>query len=203
MPVLTFLASVLVLFSDFKFLHTLHIDDGGVDADPEYRRYATILMDVLVRDYIWALSSLNLVCHINDFGPDALYAQSSTLRHLAIRDHQSIMADAYAPYPTIDPLELKELSERMAMLETIELDMDGRDRPRASEFLEALIEFPRLSKLTLHIRTAAKMAPLHNLPSSRRLSPDVMYVRTVLEFLVQSAPRPPFTPSTVATMATA
>lgn len=148
MPTHPFLASVC--FSDFGRLHTLRVEDFSAHHH-YHREEATSLLHNLVRDHIRALATLDLEVHLPLFPIDALLRHSPSLQVLRLHDHAGF-GDENLRCPTVSVNDLSLLSESLAHVHTLELDMDTH-LVSTNLFLRALCVFPKLHTLTLRVHT--------------------------------------------------
>lgn len=147
-PVSTFLLSIPL--DDLSQLRCLrvhdslpHGQDGGEDA--------TRGVYLLVRDHIERLQVLDVFCHTELFGIDAILRHGSSLRELRFRDHVGFQHDDIK-CPTLHPQDVAVLGASLSHVRILELDMDVR-LCHASEFLQAVSLFPSLHTLALHVQT--------------------------------------------------
>ncbi|KAJ6442228.1 integral membrane protein pth11 [Purpureocillium lavendulum] len=148
MPVSNFLNSVYL--PDFARLRTLKVEDYGGHLQ-DMRPSATRRLHDLVKHHIDALETLDITCHTQMFGIDAIRKHGNTLLVLRFRDHVGFEQDG-KPCPTLATGDLASLRERMPYMHSLELDMDeALCDPR--EFLEVLCSFHSLHTLTLHVQT--------------------------------------------------
>lgn len=130
-------------------LTSLHIDDWSAHL-PDHRQEATQLLYDLIQNHIKSLRCLGITCHTDMFPLSAL-TRHRDLEHLRLRDHVGFGTEDQQ-CPTLDPRDLSALSGKLPRLRTLELDMDRRQCDPA-KFLDAVLEFPRLESLTLHVQT--------------------------------------------------
>ncbi|RYP71481.1 hypothetical protein DL771_004736 [Monosporascus sp. 5C6A] len=164
-PAFNFLASVDP--ERLAGLHTLRCDDFSAHLPVDRRADATRALRRLV-GCIRALRVLEVTCHTRLFFPpddgdakdedNPLLRHAATLRVLRLRDHAGagFGDEAAPPCPTLRASDVWRLARRLRGLRSLELDFDIRacDDPRG--FLRALGAFPRLEKLTLHVRTVLR-----------------------------------------------
>ncbi|KAF5019089.1 hypothetical protein F66182_8929 [Fusarium sp. NRRL 66182] len=156
-PIFNFLSSVC--FQDFSRLHTLHAEDYSAHLSDK-REDATAGLNILVKDHIKALETLNITCHTELFQMDAITAHQHSLQVLRFRDHVGFSEDDQK-CPTLAPDNLLGLSQHLKRVHTLELDMDVRLCDPAA-FLRAICAFPSIHTLTLHVPTMIQ--PLEEIP---------------------------------------
>lgn len=147
-PVFNFLNSVN--FHELANLQTLHCEDFSAHL-PDLRIEATRRLNLLVRSYIRALSTLQITVHTYHFPVDALLSHARTLTTLRLRDHTGF-GEEDRRCPTVYHEDLAMLAAHMRQVQVLELDMDvvHTDPP---QFLRAVCAFPALHTLTLHVQT--------------------------------------------------
>ncbi|UNI22426.1 hypothetical protein JDV02_008317 [Purpureocillium takamizusanense] len=148
MPVSNFLNSVYL--PDFGSLHTLKVEDYGGHIQ-DLRPSATRRLHDLVKHHVQALETLDITCHTQIFGIDAVRRHGQTLRVLRFRDHVGFEEEG-KPCPTLRVKDLALLGEQMRVMHTLELDMDEAVCS-PHDFLGVLCSFPSLHTLTLHVQT--------------------------------------------------
>ena len=182
-PYYNFLSSVPL--SVLSNLSSLHIDDWSAHL-LDRRREATHLLHDLIRYHIKELKSLEITCHIGLFHLDAISRHGRSLQKLRLRDHVGF-GDENRRCPTLQPATLARLARSLPILHTLELDMDVR-RCDPEQFLRALLRFPRLDTLTLHMQTVVSAAAAEddNLP---RTDQDYHATMTILGALTRERER--------------
>ena len=148
-PYFNFLSSVP--FSTLSNLSSLHVEDWSAHL-LDRRREATRLLHDLIRNHIRELRSLEATCHIKLFQLDAILKHGRSLERLRLRDHVGF-GDEDRRCPTLQPADLIQLARNLPILRTLELDLDIQQCD-PEQFLGAILYFPRLETLTLHIQTA-------------------------------------------------
>ncbi|KAL3956610.1 hypothetical protein ACCO45_009456 [Purpureocillium lilacinum] len=148
MPVSNFLNSIYL--PDFTSLHTLKVEDYGGHLQ-DMRPSATRRLHDLVKHHVQALETLDITCHTQIFGIDAIRKHGNTLRVLRFRDHVGFEDDG-KPCPTLGVEDLVLLGARMLFMHTLELDMDEA-MCNPHDFLGVLCSFHSLHTLTLHVQT--------------------------------------------------
>lgn len=176
-PVFNFLSSVN--FIDFAHLHTLHCEDFSAHL-PDLRQEATAALYVLIKNYIRALSTLNITVHTAQFPVDALLPHARSLTTLRFRDHTGF-AEEDRRCPTLYHEDVALLARHMRYLQILELDMDivFTDPPA---FLQAVCAFPALHTLTLHVQTV--IHPYELIHPNQHQDRDYDAVMRTLQFLV-------------------
>ncbi|KAF3768425.1 hypothetical protein M406DRAFT_249530 [Cryphonectria parasitica EP155] len=153
-PVFNFL--IAARFPQLGNLKILRCDDFSAHL-PDCRRQATDKLVTLVRDNIKALEVLCLTLHMDQFPPvDVLRKHGPTLRELRLRDHVGF-SEENRGCPTLCPTVVAALSRTLPRLEELELDMDLLSDRTALRFLDALVLFPRLHTITLHVQTRIRL----------------------------------------------
>ncbi|KAH7018281.1 F-box domain-containing protein [Microdochium trichocladiopsis] len=119
---------------------------------PAVRRTATALLASLINQ-IEELQELKITCQTSELPVSVLTAHGQTLRSLRFRDHVGFAEDdIWCPTMAID--DLMSLSQRMPVLESLEVDLEVRQyHGYPSKFLSGLCRFPQLKRLTLHVQT--------------------------------------------------
>ena len=147
-PVSNFLNSVYL--PDFALLRTLKVEDYGGHLQ-DMRPSATRRLYDLIKHHINALQVLDITCHTQIFGLDAIWKHRGSLQTLRFRDHVGFEEDNKR-CPTLALQDLAFLASQLTFVHTLELDMDiALCNPRA--FFEILCSFPHLDTLTLHVQT--------------------------------------------------
>lgn len=147
-PVSNFLNSVYL--PDFALLRTLKVEDYGGHLQ-DMRPSATRRLYDLIKHHINALETLDITCHTQIFGLDAIREHRDSLRTLRFRDHVGFEEEDKR-CPTLGLEDLAILSAELTFVHTLELDMDIT-LCKPCDFLEAVCSFPRLDTLTLHVQT--------------------------------------------------
>ncbi|KAI1472314.1 uncharacterized protein F4812DRAFT_408366 [Daldinia caldariorum] len=147
-PLYHFLTSVP--FAELSDLETLHCEDFSTHT-PDRREDATRDLHRLVQG-IKALCTITITCHTNLFPIDAFLRHTDSLQALSFRDYVGF-GDETKQYPTMQIQDLNQLSTTLAYLNFLELGMDATVCD-PNLFLQALCNFPRLTKLVLHTHTA-------------------------------------------------
>ncbi|KAH7020164.1 hypothetical protein EDB80DRAFT_563105 [Ilyonectria destructans] len=146
-PVFNFLSSIF--FGDLSGLHTLQVEDYS--HLPDRRQEATGGLYLLIKNHIRALEVLDITCHTEIFPLDAILTHRRSLKVLRFRDHVGFVDDD-GKCPTLWDGHVRQLSQHLTSVHTLELDMDIGlcDTP---EFLRAVCAFPSLHTVTLHVQT--------------------------------------------------
>ncbi|OTB12851.1 hypothetical protein K445DRAFT_65664 [Daldinia sp. EC12] len=146
-PLYRFLTSVP--FAELRDLETFHCEDFTTHT-PDRREEATEILYKLIQN-IKALHTINITCHTNFFRIDSLLRHAGSLQVLSFRDYVGF-DDETKQYPTMRIADLVQLSTTLVNLNSLELGMDA-SACDPNLFLQALCNFPRLTKLTLHTHT--------------------------------------------------
>ena len=149
MPSHNFLNSVPL--HQFSQLRSLQVEDWSAHL-PDKRAQATQLLHELVGTHCKRLERLEITCHTQSFGMEAIIMHRDTLRKLSFRDHVGFRNESRR-CPTVDPRDLAKLAQSLQVLQSIELDMDVQSLRDPFQFLTSLLDFPTLDEITLHIQT--------------------------------------------------
>ncbi|PNY28534.1 Uncharacterized protein TCAP_01546 [Tolypocladium capitatum] len=148
MPVSNFFNSVYL--PDFALLRTLKVEDYGGHLQ-DMRPSATRRLYDLIKHHINGLEALDITCHTQIFGLDAIRKHRTSLRTLRFRDHVGFEEDSRR-CPTLGLEDMAILGAQLTFVHTLELDMDVVPC-KLRDFLEAVCSFPSLDTLTLHVQT--------------------------------------------------
>ncbi|KAI0503017.1 F-box domain-containing protein [Xylaria bambusicola] len=139
-----------VLFTDFRHLKTLRLDDSSMHL-PNRPRDTTRGQYALIKQ-IKALDDLQTICDIESFPIDGILQHAKNLQSLRFRDYTGF-SDEDRHCPTLDLNNLITMSQTLNNLHTLEIDMDSKRCELQQDFLLALCNFRRLGTLTLHTQT--------------------------------------------------
>lgn len=133
-------------------LRSLQLEDWSAHLE-DRRLEATGLLYDLLRHQIKSLTSLGVSCHVQRLPLDAILKHRN-LEELRLRDHVGFAAE-HLRCPTLEPRDLAALGRNLVRLCSLEIDMDHRVCS-PEDFLRALMHFPRLDRLTLHVQTTVR-----------------------------------------------